>query len=205
MARSTRRLSSANVAGSTTRRTRRSRSPRPSNGIEVLVGERIPGDGVEGEVAPAGSLGDRHGRIAGHVEAAVAASRLRLAPRQRDVDVARLVDLEALADGFHATERLEHRAKALGGEAEDFDVDVLRIAADQAVAHPAADDQGAAALGADSRRDGAGEIEIGELGAMCLAHFQLSAFAAFSFQLSAVSSQLSVDSPPTVIPRCCLS
>ena len=63
--------------------------------------------------------------IAGHVEAAVTAPGLRLAARQRDVDVAELVDLEALADGLDAAERFEQRAEAIGGEAEDLDVDVL--------------------------------------------------------------------------------
>ena len=84
-------------------------------------------------------------RIAGHDEAAVAAAGLRLAARQRHVDVADLVDLKALADRLDAAERLEQRAQPIAGNAEDLDVDVLRLAAEQPVADPAADDQRAAA------------------------------------------------------------
>ena len=76
----------------------------------------------------------------------MAASGLRIAPRQRDVDVADLVDLKALADRFDAAERLEQRAQAIAGEAEDLEVDVARLGqAEQPVAHPAADNQRAAA------------------------------------------------------------
>ena len=52
-------------------------------------------------------------------------ARLRFAARQRDVDVARLVDLEALADRFDATEFFDNRAHALGGKPEYFDVDIF--------------------------------------------------------------------------------
>src|SRR5882724_1879637 len=52
----------------------------------------------------------------------MAASRLRVAPRQRDVDVADLVDLKAFADRLHAAERLEQGAHAIAGEAEDLEV-----------------------------------------------------------------------------------
>ena len=86
--------------------------------------------------------------IAGDDEAAVAAAGLGIAPRQRDVDVADLVDLKALADGFDAAEGLEQRAQPLAGDAEDLEVDValLRLRQpEQPVAHPAADNQRAAA------------------------------------------------------------
>ena len=42
--------------------------------VEVLVIERIPGDRIHREIATARGVGDRHGRIAGHVEPAVAAA-----------------------------------------------------------------------------------------------------------------------------------
>ena len=86
--------------------------------------------------------------IAGDVEAAVAAAGLRFAPRQRDVDVADLVDLKAFADGFDAAEGFEQRAQAIGRHAEDLEVDVFRAhaaAEHQPIAHPAADDERAAA------------------------------------------------------------
>ncbi len=58
--------------------------------VEVLVVERIPGDGVHREIATARGVGDRHGRIAGHVEPAVPAARFRFPAGQRDVDLADL-------------------------------------------------------------------------------------------------------------------
>ena len=57
--------------------------------IEILAGQRIPGDRVDREVAAARRLLDREVGIAGHLEAAMAASDLRFAPRQRDVEVRR--------------------------------------------------------------------------------------------------------------------
>ena len=84
-----------------------SRSPRPSNGSRY--------SSVSGSQAMALTVKSRR-RAASSIdidgspdddEAAVAAAGLRLAARQRDVDVAELVDLEALADGFDAAERLE--------------------------------------------------------------------------------------------------
>ena len=95
-ARSTRRLSSGKVAGSTTRRSRRARSSRPSERIEILVGERIPGDGVDREVAPSRGLLDGHRRIAGDVKPLVPASRLRLSAGQGHVDDRRACRPESL-------------------------------------------------------------------------------------------------------------
>ena len=87
----------------------RSRSARPPKRIEVLVGQRIPADRVDREVAPPGGLLERHVGIAGDGEALVAAARLRLAPRQRDVDRAHLVDGEALSDRLDTAESGEQR------------------------------------------------------------------------------------------------
>ncbi len=109
--------------------------------VEVLVADRLPGDGVHREVAAARGVGDRHRRIAGHVEPAVAAARLRFPAGQRDVDLSGLEDLKAFADRLHATERFEQGAEAIGRKAEDLDVDVLGVAAEQPVAHPPPDDQ----------------------------------------------------------------
>ena len=61
-------------------------------------------------VAPSHRLDQIHCGIAGDVEAAVPASGLRLAPRQRHVDVAQFVDLKAFADRFDAAERFEELA-----------------------------------------------------------------------------------------------
>ena len=114
--------------------------------IEVLVGQRIPGDRVDGEVASPRRLLDRHRRIAGDGEAAMTASRFRVAPRQRHVDVAELVDLKARADRLDTAERFEQRAQVIGGDAEHFDVDVRATStSEQPIADPAADNQRASA------------------------------------------------------------
>ena len=81
--------------------------------VEVFAGQRIVRDRVDGEVAAPRRLFDRHVRIAGDDEAAMPAPGLRIAPRQRHVDVADLVDLEALADRFDAAEWI--RAARAGG------------------------------------------------------------------------------------------
>ena len=127
---------------------------RPSNGSKYSLGQRIPRDRVDGEVAPPRRLGDRHVRIAGDHEAAMAASRLRFAARQRHVDVADLVDLKALADRLDAAERFEQRAQTIAGKAEHLEVDVARLGqAQQPIANPAADNQRAAAGVADGGGD----------------------------------------------------
>ena len=116
--------------------------------IEELAGQRILGDRVDREIAPARGLFDRHRGIAGDDEAFVAAPGLRVAPRQRHVDVAELVHLEALPDRFDAPERLEQRAQAVAGHPEHLEIDVALLGlgqAHQAVAYPAADNQRAAA------------------------------------------------------------
>ena len=53
------------------------------------------------------------------------ASRFRVTPRQRDVEVAQFVDLKALSDCFDAAERFEQRAQAVWRDAEDLEIDVL--------------------------------------------------------------------------------
>ena len=95
-------------AASTARSTRRCDVAAAVERIDVLAGQRIPGDRVDGEVAPPRRLLDRQRRIAGDGESLVPAAGLRLAPRQRHVDVADLVDGEALADGVDRPERSQH-------------------------------------------------------------------------------------------------
>ena len=63
-ARKARRLSSENVAGSTARSRRRSEIAAAVVRIEVLAGQRIPGDRVDREVAPPRGLGGRHDGVA---------------------------------------------------------------------------------------------------------------------------------------------
>ena len=116
--------------------------------VEVLARQRIPGDRIDREVAPPYRVAELHRRIAGDVEAAVPATGFRFASRQRDVDIARLVDLEAFADGLDAAERLEQVPQSIGRHAEDFEVDIFGGIASrihEAIAHPAAHDERATA------------------------------------------------------------
>ncbi len=129
-------------------------------GIEVLAGQRIPRDGVDREVAAPRRLRERQPRVAGHLEAAVARRDFRFAPRQRHIDRAELVDREAFADGVDRTEPLEQRLEAVGGQAVHLEVEVFRLAAEQAVPHPTADDEGAPAGLAHGAGDADGEIEL---------------------------------------------
>ena len=68
---------------------------------------------VDGEVAAARRVRDRHRRIGGHLEVAVAGAGLALAPRHRDVDgmVAQLEDGERLADLVDAPLLFEQRSQ----------------------------------------------------------------------------------------------
>jgi hypothetical protein len=125
----------------------------------MLLRQRIPGDRVDREVAAPRRVLDRHLRIADDDEAAMSASRFRVAPRQRHVDAGDLVDLKAFTHRFHSPERFEDRSQSFRGDAEDFDVDVRRFVAEQPIAHPAADDQRAAAGVADRDGDVARAIE----------------------------------------------
>ena len=99
------------------------------------------------EIAPPRRLGHVHGRVADDGEGAMAAADFRLAARQRDVDLFDLVDSEALADGVDRPDRREQLPQPLRFDAVDLDVDVLARPRQQAITHPAADDQRAAAFG----------------------------------------------------------
>ena len=127
--------------------------------IEVFVGQRIPRDGVDGEIAPPGGLLDGHVGIADDDEPFVSAPGLRVSPRQRHVDVAELEHLKALADRLDAAKCLEHAPKPFARHAEHLDVDVRRLVSEQAVADPAADDKRAAAGVADGPRDLDGALD----------------------------------------------
>ena len=113
--------------------------------IEVLAGQRVVEHGVDGEIAPAARLLDGHERVAGDLEAAVAAADLRLAAGQRHVHAGDLVDGERLADGIDAADGPEQAAQPVRLDPVDLDVDVRRRDPEQPVAHPAAGDERAAA------------------------------------------------------------
>ncbi len=153
-------------------------------GIEVLVGQRIPGDGVDGEIAPAGGFDHAQVRIADDLEPPVAAARFRLPSREGDVEAGDLVDGEALADGVDGAEPGEQLAEAAGVDPVDLEIDVQGGAADEAVPNPAADDQGAAAGGAGGRGDGEGQRE--------LAHERIPRGQVFTFSIWANPQMLKV-------------
>ena len=128
-------------------------SPRPSQGSRYSPDSGSHAIALTVKSRRRDGLGQLHRRIARDVEAAVPAPRLRLASRQRDIDVARLVDLEAFADGLDAAQGLEDAVQAIGRHAEDLDVDVFAVASHQPIAHPAAHDERAAARLADRLGD----------------------------------------------------
>ena len=112
-ARSTRRLSSANGRRSTTRRRRARQVVLAVERIEDLARQRVARDRVDREIAPPRRIRDRAGSGSPSTENPLwPAPGLRLAPRQRDVDVADLVDREALADRIHPAEPFEQRRAA---------------------------------------------------------------------------------------------
>ncbi len=91
-------------------------------------------------------------------ESLVPAAGLRLAARERDVEIADLVDGEALADRLDVAESLRAaREVDPPGGRRPRDRDPW-AAAEQLVAHPAADDERAAAGGADRARDREREV-----------------------------------------------
>ena len=132
----------------------------PPVGIEVLPPQRVPGDGVDGEVAAARGLRQRQRGVAGYREAAVAAARLRFGAGEGDVERTELEDREAGADAVDRTESRQHRLQLVRGQAVDFDVDVLRRDAQQLVADPAADQQRPPAGDAHRAGHAVGEFQL---------------------------------------------
>ena len=93
-------------------------------------------------------------------EAAMSASRLRVAPRQRHVDAGDLVDLKAFTHRFHSPERFEASIAVVSEGTPKTSTSMSgRFVAEQPIAHPAADDQRAAAGVADRDGDVARAIE----------------------------------------------
>ena len=95
---------------------------------------------IEGQEAALRSQNDALRSIVGPAIGLGSHQRLR----GLHVDVAALVDLEALAYRFYAAERFEQRAQIRGIDAEHLDVDVLRLVTEEMIANPAADNKCAA-------------------------------------------------------------
>ena len=112
--------------------------------IVVRVVARIPRNRIDREVAAAGGVGERHPRVAVHGEAFVPTPALRLAAGQRDIDGTKLVHGEALAHRLDAAEGGEQCGHLALGHAVQLDVDLARGLPEQAIAHVATDDEGAA-------------------------------------------------------------
>src|SRR5262249_38216257 len=128
--------------------------------VEVLLRQRVPRDGVDREVAAPGGIDDGHRRVTGHVKPAMTSARLGVASREGHVDVGDLVDLEALAYRLQTPECPEHDREPIGRKTEDLDIDVLRLASEQAVSDRAADDQGTAAGGVDRCGNGPRQRQV---------------------------------------------
>ena len=124
--------------------------------VEVFVGQRVPRNRVDGEVATPRGLLDRHRRVALDAEPLVPATALRLAARQGHVDRAELEDRERLADGLDAPELAEDGRQLILRNPEHFEVQVLRAPPEQPVAHEAADGEGPAPAAADVGGDAPG-------------------------------------------------
>jgi hypothetical protein len=76
----------------------------------------------------------------------VAAPGLRFASGQRNIHVPELVHGKCLADDFDPSQLTEDHTQPILRHAEDFDVEVLRCAAEQSIADEAADNQRASAV-----------------------------------------------------------
>jgi hypothetical protein len=126
----------------------------PVEGVDVVAGQRIPHDGVDGKVTPPRGFRRGHCRIAGDREPLVPASGFRLAPWQRHIDVLDFVDRERLSDRFDAAKRFKQPAKLLFGDAEHLHVDLVGIATEQLVADEAADDERPPAVALDELCNG---------------------------------------------------
>src|SRR5262245_50250693 len=113
----------------------------PVERIFVLAGQGIPGNGVDREVAAAGGVCNRQVRVAHDVEAAMASAGLRLTARQRHVEIAELVNLKAFADRLYPAKCFEDLAQARGVNSVDLQVDILGVAAEEAIADPASNNQ----------------------------------------------------------------
>ena len=119
-ARSTRRLSSPKVRQIDRAQQTAFEIDESLRRIFEFGGQRIPGDRVDREIAPAGGLGERHERVAFDPESLVSAALLRLPPRQRHVDIRAvagddLVDGKRLPDRFDPSEPLQQRRQAIAG------------------------------------------------------------------------------------------
>lgn len=81
------------------------------------------------------------------------APALRFAARQRHIDGAEFVDGEGLTDWLHSAKSPQQVRQLFLRHAEDFDVQIGRVAPEQLIADEPADDQRAAAVVADQTRD----------------------------------------------------
>ena len=129
-----------------------------------LTGREVDRHRVDGEVAAARRVGDRHRRIGGDLEVAVPGAGLALAPRQRDVDgvMTQLEDGERLAHLVDAPLLLEQRPQAARLDAEHLEVELLigiDRQAQQRIADRAADQESAAARIAHAPIDPPRQVE----------------------------------------------
>jgi len=120
---------------------------RRKRAIDQLARQRIAADGVEGEVAPRGGFGGRHGGVALDLEIGVFGADARFAAGKGDVDRMAFQDedAEGAAHGIEPVVRAQGGFDGFGVEAVNLHVDVFGGEAEQPVAHAAAHEEGAPA------------------------------------------------------------
>ena len=127
----------------------------PTVRIEHFAGEQVEAHAVDRQVAsPRGGL-EIQRRVHFDVEAAMSRPDLAVPSRQRkvDVEVGEPQHAEGATHRQDAAEALEQFLQGFEFQAEDLDVAVLGLVAEQAVAHIAAHGEGATAGGVDCASD----------------------------------------------------
>src|SRR5207244_3191591 len=124
-------------------------------GVEHLSGEGVNPHAVDGEIAAPRGLSEVEGRVQRNKEAAVATTRLRVAPRNRKVNVEAFdpQDAERLADRHDLAKRAEHRLEALHLKPVNLEIVVLRLQAHQPITGVTADQKRAPASGLNRPRE----------------------------------------------------
>ena len=123
--------------------------------VDDFVRKRIAVYGVDGEVAPCGRVADGQRRVVLHLERAMPEAKLRLAARNRHVDVEmrELYDAEARADEIEVEFLCERGLEVGRRDSKTLDVKVLWVSAENGVANAAADEKRAATRRLHDLRD----------------------------------------------------
>ena len=118
--------------------------------VPHFAGERVEAHGVDGEVAAGGGFARRDGCVELRAKIAVAGAGFAVAAGDAEVACVKagpgkFHHAEALAYQIHAPAAGQKRGQIIVGNAVDFDVEVLRLEAQQGIAHRSAHHHGAEA------------------------------------------------------------